>query len=44
MPKVRPNHVQDTAEFLEECPFAACVSMLESSWETLCKENAVTSE
>ena len=44
MPEVRLNHVQDTAELLEECPFAACVSVLETSWEALCKENAVTSE
>lgn len=41
MPKVRPNRVQDAAELLTECPFVACASVLETSWETVCKENAV---
>jgi len=44
MPEVILNHMQDTAELLEECPFVVCISVSETRWETLCKENAVTSE
>lgn len=37
-------HVQDPSELLEKHPTAACVSVLETSWKTLCKENAITSQ